>query len=64
MNAIELEDFLNYKASTYENIRFLEDDPIQIPHTFKNKKMLKFQLFLWPPSPGEIGKALLKVVNA
>ena len=46
MNAIELEDFLNYKASTYENIRFLEDYPIQIPHTFKKKEDVEISAFL------------------
>ncbi|MEM6865941.1 MAG: TIGR02757 family protein, partial [Bacteroidota bacterium] len=28
----ELKEFLDEKAAFYENSRFLEDDPIQIPH--------------------------------
>ena len=38
MNSEELKDFLDHKARTYENSFFLEQDPIQIPHSFSKKE--------------------------
>jgi uncharacterized protein (TIGR02757 family) len=34
----ELIDFLNFKSDQYENIDFLQSDPIQLPHQFKQKE--------------------------
>lgn len=31
-------------VKTYETVDFIKDDPIQIPHRFKNKKISKFQV--------------------
>ena len=33
----EIKSFLDQKASDYENIKFLEKDPISIPHLFIKK---------------------------
>ncbi len=41
----EIKSFLDQKASAYENINFLDKDPISIPHRFNKKKILKYQDF-------------------
>ena len=38
MNLLELKEFLDFKADQYENIHFLEDDPIQFVHRFSKKE--------------------------
>ena len=38
MNLLELKEFLDFKADQYENIHFLEDDPIQFAHRFSKKE--------------------------
>ncbi|MEM6865578.1 MAG: TIGR02757 family protein [Bacteroidota bacterium] len=42
----ELKEFLDEKAAFYENSRFLEDDPIQIPHRFSKKEDIEISAFL------------------
>lgn len=42
----ELEDFLNEKASFYENPKFIESDPIQIPHRFSLKQDIEISGYL------------------
>ena len=34
----ELHDFLNEKVILYNNPKFIESDPIQIPHLFSKKE--------------------------
>ncbi|MFP2994872.1 TIGR02757 family protein [Spongiivirga sp. MCCC 1A20706] len=46
MNKGELKDFLNEKASFYEHPKFIEDDPIQIPHQFTVKEDIEIAAFL------------------
>ena len=46
MNSEELKDFLDHKARTYENSFFLEQDPIQIPHSFSKKEDIEIAGFL------------------
>ena len=46
MELIELKDFLDFKAEQYENPRFLEYDPIQIPHKFSQKEDIEIIGFL------------------
>lgn len=46
MNSAELKDFLNHKAAIYENSRFIETDPIQIPHRFTTKEDIEISAFL------------------
>lgn len=43
---LELKDFLDFKADFYENQKFIEDDPIQIPHQFCKKEDIEISAFL------------------
>ena len=38
MTTIELNEFLVAKAEQFESLNFIEDDPISIPHRFKQKE--------------------------
>jgi uncharacterized protein (TIGR02757 family) len=42
----ELKEFLDYKAEQYEHPRFLESDPIQLPHRFSKKEDIEIVGFL------------------
>ncbi|GAA4818603.1 hypothetical protein GCM10023330_29470 [Litoribaculum gwangyangense] len=42
----ELKDFLDIKVEQYNNIKFIESDPIQIPHTFSLKEDIEISGFL------------------
>lgn len=46
MNSRDLKDFLDHKAATYEQPRFLEQDPVQIPHLFDKKEDIEISGFL------------------
>ncbi|MDY0779926.1 TIGR02757 family protein [Tenacibaculum sp. IB213877] len=46
MNKNELKDFLDEKADFYENLDFIESDPIQIPHSFTQKEDIEIAAFL------------------
>jgi uncharacterized protein (TIGR02757 family) len=46
MTEQELKDFLDFKAEFYENPKFIEDDPIQIPHQFQKKEDIEICAFL------------------
>lgn len=46
MNQTELKDFLNEKAAYYETLKFIESDPIQIPHLFSKKEDIEIAGFL------------------
>ena len=46
MTATELKDFLDAKVIQYNNPKFLESDPIQIPHLFSNKEDIEISAFL------------------
>ena len=46
MNQVELKEFLDEKAAFYENPRFLENDPLQIPHRFSKKEDIEISAFL------------------
>jgi len=41
-----LKEFLDSKVSTYNNPRFIESDPIQIPHQFSLKEDIEIAAFL------------------
>jgi uncharacterized protein (TIGR02757 family) len=41
-----LKDFLDYKFLQYNNPKFIESDPIQIPHTFSSKEDIEISGFL------------------
>lgn len=42
---IDLKSFLDEKAELYENLYFIENDPIQIPHQFKHKEDIEIAAF-------------------
>lgn len=46
MNKTELKEFLDNKVQQYNNPRFIESDPIQIPHQFSNKEDIEIAGFL------------------
>lgn len=46
MNKTELKDFLDEKVILYNNPKFIESDPIQIPHRFSLKEDIEIAGFL------------------
>jgi len=46
LNTSDLTDFLNEKAALYEQPKFIETDPVQIPHLFSKKKDIEISGFL------------------
>ncbi len=46
MNPNELKDFLDEKVGLYNNPKFIESDPIQIPHQFSLKEDIEIAGFL------------------
>lgn len=46
MTKFELKNFLDEKAEQYEHPKFLEADPIQIPHQFTQKEDIEISAFL------------------
>lgn len=46
MNLLELKEFLDEKSNLYENPNFINDDPIQIPHLFRQKEDIEISGFI------------------
>ncbi|MBO0330005.1 TIGR02757 family protein [[Muricauda] lutisoli] len=46
MTKAELKEFLDAKVLEYNHPRFLEDDPLQIPHIFTRKEDIEISAFL------------------
>lgn len=46
MNKNEIKSFLDFKVEQYNNPRFIESDPIQIPHKFIKKEDIEISGFL------------------
>ncbi|UUV21155.1 TIGR02757 family protein [Paenimyroides aestuarii] len=46
MNFNELKDYLDFKANQYNSPRFIESDPIQIPHRYQLKEDIEISGFL------------------
>lgn len=46
MNFNELKDFLDSKVIEYNNPKFIDQDPIQVPHNFNTKKDIEIAGFL------------------
>ena len=46
MNKTELKDFLDEKVELYNNSKFIESDPIQIPHLYTLKEDIEIAGFL------------------
>ena len=43
---MDIKELLNFKAEEYNNVSFIKDDPIQIPHFFKKKEDIEISSFL------------------
>ncbi|MFK2820215.1 TIGR02757 family protein [Flavobacteriaceae sp. LMIT009] len=46
MKTAELKEFLDEKVFLYNNTKFIETDPIQVPHTFSKKEDIEIAAFL------------------
>lgn len=46
MSPEELKEFLDFKATQYENPNFIQSDPIQLPHLFTKKEDIEIVGFL------------------
>lgn len=46
LNKKELKDFLDSKVEQYNNPKFIESDPIQVPHLFNKKEDIEIAAFL------------------
>lgn len=46
MNISELKEFLDEKVELYNNLKFIESDPVQIPHLFSRKEDIEIAGFL------------------
>lgn len=46
INKTELKDFLDAKVEQYNNLKFIESDPIQVPHQFSLKEDIEIAGFL------------------
>nr|WP_321407967.1 TIGR02757 family protein [uncultured Carboxylicivirga sp.] len=67
MNLKEIKDFLDEKVLKYNQPEFIENDPIQIPHLFKQKQDIEISAFLaasiaWGKRD-QIIKSSLKLMN-
>ncbi len=43
---MDIKEFLNLKSEQYNNVSFIKDDPIQIPHLFNKKEDIEISGFL------------------
>ncbi|MDX1277571.1 TIGR02757 family protein [Oceanihabitans sediminis] len=46
LNQKDLKEFLDSKVEQYNNVRFIDSDPIQIPHEFSKKEDIEIASFL------------------
>ncbi|QRM90128.1 TIGR02757 family protein [Lacinutrix sp. WUR7] len=46
LNQKDLKEFLDAKVVAYNNVKFIDSDPIQIPHTFSKKEDIEISGFL------------------
>ena len=46
MNQLDLKEFLDYKAEEYNSPKFIDSDPIQLPHRFIKKEDIEIVSFL------------------
>ena len=45
MKDLELKEYLDFKSSQYENIDFITNDPIKIPHQYQRKEDIEISAF-------------------
>ncbi|MBU2946722.1 TIGR02757 family protein [Zobellia uliginosa] len=63
MNRTELKQFLDAKVLEYEHPKFLETDPIQIPHKFSRKEDIEISAFLTATIAWGNRKSIIKNAN-
>lgn len=63
MNKTELKDFLDAKVEQYNHPKFLESDPIQIPHRFSKKEDVEISAFLTSTIAWGNRKSIIKNAN-
>ncbi|WP_225036229.1 TIGR02757 family protein [Winogradskyella sp. SM1960] len=59
----ELKDFLNEKVNLYNTPKFIESDPIQIPHQFSKKEDIEIAAFLTATIAWGNRKSIIKNAN-
>ena len=64
INTNDLKDFLNSKVYEYNNPKFIESDPIQIPHQFDNKEDIEISGFLTATISWGNRKSIIKNANS
>jgi len=63
MNRAQLKEFLDAKVVEYNNPKFIESDPIQIPHQFTLKKDIEISAFLTSTIAWGNRKMIIKNAN-
>lgn len=63
LNHTELKEFLDAKVSQYNNLNFIETDPISIPHKFSTKEDIEIAGFLAATIAWGNRKSILKNAN-
>ncbi|WP_282136089.1 TIGR02757 family protein [Seonamhaeicola maritimus] len=63
MNKTELKEFLDEKVIQYNNPKFIESDPIQIPHQFSKKEDIEIAGFLTATIAWGNRKSIIKNAN-
>lgn len=63
MTKTELKEFLDTKVIQYNNIKFIESDPIQIPHQFSTKEDIELAGFLTATIAWGNRKSIIKNAN-
>jgi len=63
MTKNELKDFLDSKVEQYNNLNFIESDPIQIPHQFNKKEDIEIAGFLSATIAWGNRKSIIKNAN-
>jgi uncharacterized protein (TIGR02757 family) len=64
MKKSEIKSFLDFKVEQYNNPRFIESDPIQIPHKFRKKEDIEISGFLTATIAWGNRKSILKNASA
>ena len=63
MTNSELKDFLDSKVIQYNNSKFIESDPIQVPHQFNKKEDIEIAAFLTATIAWGNRKSIIKNAN-
>ena len=64
MNKAELKEFLDEKVLQYNNLTFIDSDPIQIPHRYSIKEDIEISGFLTATIAWGNRKMIIKNVSS